>query len=82
MHVLIDCPRLRGLRQKLRRRIGNRFNNISMMLGGKPPAPRDGAADKEAAQLAWQIPKKELEAVLEFADKSGRFRARTLRIEL
>jgi ribonuclease HI len=35
VHVLIDCPRLRELRQKLREKIENSFNNISSMLGGE-----------------------------------------------
>jgi hypothetical protein len=34
VHVIVDCPRLRDLRQKLREKIGNEFNNISSMLGG------------------------------------------------
>jgi ribonuclease HI len=35
VHVLVDCPRLREPRQKLRDKIGNSFNNISSMLGGE-----------------------------------------------
>jgi hypothetical protein len=35
VHVLVDCPRLINLRQQLRRKIGEAFNEISAMLGGK-----------------------------------------------
>jgi hypothetical protein len=35
VHVLVDCPRLKSLRQQLRRKIGEAFNEISTMLGGK-----------------------------------------------
>ena len=35
VHVLVDCPRLRELRQKLREKIGDNFNNLSTMLGEK-----------------------------------------------
>ena len=53
--------------------------DLTTYIGGEPPASKDGAANREATQLAWQIPKEELEAALEFADKSGRFKARTAR---
>ena len=51
-HILIDCPKLRGLRQKLRRKFEDRFNNVSIMLGGKPPAAREKAVNRKATQLA------------------------------
>jgi hypothetical protein len=35
VHVLIDCPRLSTLRQKLREEVGEAFNNITLMLGGR-----------------------------------------------
>jgi hypothetical protein len=35
VHVLVDCPRLKNLRQQLRWKIGEAFNDISAMLGGK-----------------------------------------------
>jgi ribonuclease HI len=34
VHVVIDCPRLQGLRKKLRREVGDAFNSISSLLGG------------------------------------------------
>jgi hypothetical protein len=33
-HVLVDCPRLRELRRKLRREVGDAFNSGSSLLGG------------------------------------------------
>ena len=33
--MLVDCLRLRDLRQQLRRRIGETFNDISAMLRGE-----------------------------------------------
>ena len=69
-HVLIDCPRLQTARQKLRKKIGPRFNSISLMLGGKPRDEGDGEGKK------WTISKRDLEAVLEFAEESQRFNSR------
>lgn len=40
IHVLVDCPSLRELRQELRSKIGDAFNNIAVMLGAKPMAAR------------------------------------------
>jgi hypothetical protein len=36
VHVLVDCARLREIRQQLRNKIGDTFNSIAGMLGGKP----------------------------------------------
>lgn len=33
-HVLVGCPRLRGLRRELRREVGDTFNCISSLLRG------------------------------------------------
>lgn len=33
-HVLVDCPRLRLLRQDLRRKVGDAFNGVSRLLRG------------------------------------------------
>jgi ribonuclease HI len=73
-HVLMDCPKLRSARQKLREKIGPRFNSISLMLGGKPGKVRDGLGK-------WRITTKELEAVLEFAEETQRFISRVPREE-
>jgi hypothetical protein len=69
-HILVDCPKLRTARQKLREKIGQRFNAISLMLGGKPHNPGTDTGRK------WTISKKELEAVLEFAEETQRFVSR------
>ena len=58
-HVLIDCPRLRGLRQRLRKRVGPRLSSLSSMISD-------------------DIAEGELGAILEFAEKSGRFNNRDL----
>jgi ribonuclease HI len=34
VHVLVDCPRLQGLRMKLRREVEDAFNSVSSLLGG------------------------------------------------
>jgi hypothetical protein len=64
VHVLVDCPTLRKLRQQLRNKIGDAFNNVSIMLGGKPQGKTNGCA----------INRDILTAVLEFAEASQRFR--------
>jgi hypothetical protein len=70
VHVLIDCPRLRQPRQKLREKIGDHFNNLSLMLGGKP---RNEGTSTEGK---WSITRKELDAVLDFAEDSQKFKCR------
>lgn len=49
VHVLIDCPQLREMRQELRRKAGSAFNNVSEMLGGAGPQGKEGRL-KDAAQ--------------------------------
>ena len=58
-HVLIDCPRLGGLRQRLRKKVGPRLSSLSSMISD-------------------DIAEGELGAILEFAEKSGRFCNRDL----
>jgi hypothetical protein len=41
VHVLVDCPELREIRQQLRDKIGDAFNDIAGMLGGKPQGNRE-----------------------------------------
>lgn len=36
VHVLVDSPNLRELRQELRSKIGDAFNDMAIMLGGRP----------------------------------------------
>lgn len=67
VHVLVDCPRLRDLRQQLRRKIGTAFSSISSMLGGyqgKEGKVQDAEQDSST-----------LGAVLDFAEASQRFRS-------
>ena len=44
VHVLVDCPNLRELRQKLRNKIGNAFNNITVNARGQIPRVSEGEA--------------------------------------
>jgi hypothetical protein len=72
IHVLIDCPRLSTLRQKLRKEVGEAFNNISLLLGGRDkqgPKKLDGSAQRRAVN-----------AVLDFAEASLRFQSRVARV--
>jgi hypothetical protein len=71
VHVLINCPRLSTLRQKLRKEVGEAFNNISLMLGGRDrqePKKLDSSAQRSAVN-----------AVLDFAKASLRFQSRAAR---
>jgi hypothetical protein len=74
-HVLVDCPRLQAARQKLRRKIRPRFNSMALMLGGKPRNIRDEEGKK------WTITKRNMEAILEFAEEPQRFNSRVTREE-
>jgi len=65
---LVDCPHLRELRQELRSKIGDAFNDISTMLGGKP---HDAQKKK-----GWSMNTEVLNAVLDFAQASQRFQSR------
>lgn len=67
IHVLVDCPRLRGPRTQLRQKIKERFNSLSTMLGGRKPG-----SDGKMVNITVD----ELQAVLDFAEQSGRFRKR------
>jgi hypothetical protein len=68
VHVLVDCPHLQQLRQELRRKIGDAFNNISTMLGGKP--------HDEQRRKRWVVNTDVLNAVLDLAEDSQRFQSR------
>ena len=35
VHVLLDCPELRQLRQQLREKVGDAINKVAEMLGGR-----------------------------------------------
>jgi hypothetical protein len=49
-----------------KRKIGNAFNSISAMLGGRPQGNRD-------KKKGWSINRDVLDAVLDFAEASQRF---------
>lgn len=68
VHVLVDCPRLKYLRQQLRRKIGEAFNDISAMLGGKSQV---GPGQGKGGNVHYI-----LNAVLDFAEACQRFRSR------
>jgi hypothetical protein len=68
VHVLVDCPRLTNLRRQLRWKIGEAFNDISAMLGGKGRARQGQGKGGNVHNI--------LNAVLDFAEASQRFRSR------
>lgn len=72
VHVLVDCPRLIELRKELRTRIGDSFNSVARMLGGCQKT-------RQGKLTQWPIDRTVVYAVLEFAEKSGRFYSRTPR---
>ena len=61
-HVLTDWPKLRTAREILRKKIGTRPNSLS--LGGKPHRLPTGHTE-------WKISKKDLEAILDFAEETA-----------
>ncbi|KXG45142.1 reverse transcriptase [Penicillium griseofulvum] len=67
-HVLIECPRLRELRTELRRKVGDAFNSVSSLLGGS------NEGDKGKPDTVSRV--KTVQAVLDFAEASQRFRSR------
>jgi hypothetical protein len=69
-HVLIECPRLRELRTELRRKVGDAFNSVSSLLGGSNEGDK-GKPDTVSSA-------KTVQAVLDFAEASQRFRSRAL----
>jgi hypothetical protein len=67
-HVLMDCPRLRELRRELRREVGDAFNSMSSLLGGSTEGERRKPDTVSQA--------KTVNAVLDFAEATLRFRSR------
>ena len=67
-HVLVDCPNLRELRRELRRQVGDAFNSVSSLLGGSNEGEK-GKPDTVSRA-------KTVQAVLDFAEASQRFRSR------
>jgi hypothetical protein len=68
VHVLVDCPRLKDPRQKLRRKIRAAFNNILDMLGGWTQGKEGKKDDMQDSSI--------LGAVLDFAEVLKRFQSR------
>jgi hypothetical protein len=66
--VLIDCPELRELRRQLSSKVGDAFNSVWSLLGGSKDGER-GTPDN-----VWRA--RTVEAVLDFAKVSERFRSR------
>lgn len=73
IHVLVDCPRLRELRQELQMKIGSAFNSVSCMLGGGIKKGKEGKVDNAPQDSST------IGAVLYFAKASQRFRSRAPR---
>ena len=67
-HVLLDCRNLRELRSELRRRVGDALNSVSSLLGGSNEGKK-GKPDTVSRA-------KTVQAVLDFAEASQRFRIR------
>lgn len=67
-HVLIDCPKLRGLRVELREKVGDALDSVSSLLGGSKEGEK-GKPDTVSRA-------KTVQAVLDFAEASHRFRSR------
>ncbi|KAI2736048.1 hypothetical protein DTO013E5_9203 [Penicillium roqueforti] len=73
-HVLWDCPDLRELRRELREKVGDAFNNVSSLLGG--------SQEERRGQINHASRAKTVDAVLDFAEASQRFRSRAPRGQL
>lgn len=73
-HVLWDCPDLRELRWELREKVGDAFNNVSSLLGGSQKEKR--------GQIYHASRAKTVDAVLDSAEASQRFRSRAPRGQL
>lgn len=69
VHIPVDCPRLREIRQQLQNKIGDTFTNIIGMLGDRPH-------DNQRRTKGWTINSSVLDAVLEFTEASKRFTSR------
>ena len=67
-HVLMECPKLRELRVELRRKVGDTRSGVSSLLGGS----NEGEQGKpDIVSRA-----KTVQAALDFAEASQRFRSR------
>ncbi|CEJ62918.1 hypothetical protein PMG11_11403 [Penicillium brasilianum] len=67
-HVLLNCPNLQELRGELRTKVGDALNRVSSLLGGSNEGEK-GKPDTVSRTRTVQ-------AVLDFAEASQRFRSR------
>ncbi|KGO64408.1 hypothetical protein PITC_022580 [Penicillium italicum] len=67
-HMLLECPKLRALRMILRSRVGDALNSVSSLLEGSTEGERGNPDTVSRA--------KTVQAVLDFAEASQRFRSR------
>ena len=72
VHVLVDCLRLKNIRQELRAKVGDAFNSVTSMLGGRGQEGTEGRISSTAQDSM-------IGAVLDFAEASQRFRSRAPR---
>jgi ribonuclease HI len=70
-HVLVDCPNLKELRRKLRREVGDAFNSVPSLLGGSKQGEKGKPDTVSRART--------VNAMLDFAEASQRFRGRAPR---
>jgi hypothetical protein len=61
-HILIDCLKLKDIQQKLQRKMGTAFNDISGILGGGSQGKKGKQDDMQDSSI--------LSAVLDFAEAS------------
>jgi hypothetical protein len=67
VYVLVDCPKMKDLRQRLRRKSGTAFNDISGMLGGGSQGKKGREDDMQDSSV--------LSAILVFAEALQRFQS-------
>jgi hypothetical protein len=70
-HVLVDCQMLKDLRRELRREVGDAFRSVPSLLGGSNQGEKGNPDTVSRA--------KTVQAVLNFAEASQRFRSRAPR---
>ena len=70
-HVLLECPKLGNLRMILRSRVGEALNSVSSLLGGSTEGKKGKPDTVSRART--------VNAVLDFAEASQRFRSRAPR---
>jgi ribonuclease HI len=70
-HVLLECPYLQEVRVELRKKVRDAFNSVSSLLGGS------NKGEKGKSDIVSRA--KTVQAVLDFAEASQRFRSRAPR---